>query len=303
MKIHKFKNKQPRKRNKQSVFTIILLIFLIVYCITLFGLIYWGVITAFKDYDKDYYMNNTYGLPREWIESFTYIFTKFGIGVQKSDGSIGYALLPEILLNSFLYSAGSAFFKTLIPCITAYACSRFNFKLGKFIYTCVIVAMIIPIVGSLPSEIKVASALGLYNSIPGMWVMKANMLGMYFLVMYNAFKSMPNEYVEAAKIDGANNFQVFARIGLPLIATTFGTVFLINFVEYWNDYQTPLIYLVDHPTMGLSLYTLYSGGSLIAKNPQFTISFSIVLVAPTLILFLFTHKKLMSNITVGGLKG
>ena len=293
-----------KQKNKQSAFTIILLVILIIYCITFFGLLFWGVMTCFKDFEFDFDNGNTYGFPKIWSEVFSKIFSnEFGVNVSRPDGSVGYAYVPEILGNSFLYSLGCAFFKTLIPCITAYACARFNFKFGKIIYTCVIVAMIIPIVGSLPSEVRVASTFGLYNSIPGMWVMKANMLGLYFLVMYNSFKSMPKEYVEAARIDGANNLQIFARIGVPLIATTFGTVFLINFVEYWNDYQTPLIYLQDHPTVGLALFTLYSGGYTVANNIQFVLSFSLILITPTLILFLFTHKKLMSNLTLGGLKG
>ena len=305
----KAKKQKETRKNKQSVFTVILLVFLIAYVVTLFGLLIWGIMTAFKNYNLDYALPddpNHYGLPRSITEYFSFFFNKFYMPVK---GNTEKASIFKIILNSLLYAGGSAFFKTLIPCITAYACARFNFKLGKIIYTCIILAMIIPVVGSLPSEMRVARSLGLMNSIPGIWVMKANMLGLYFLVMYNAFKAMPNEYVEAAKIDGANNFQVLGRIGLPIISTTFGTVFLLNFVEYWNDYQTPLVYLLDHPTMGFTLYALHYGQYLpqglaeYAKVTPFVISFAFMLIIPTLILFLISHKKLMSNVTVGGLKG
>lgn len=308
MKTKIIKNKEQRK-NKQSVFTVILLAFLSVYVITLFGLLLWGGLTAFKNFSLDYNLpgnTNHYGLPRNFTEYFSYFFKDF---YMPTYGNTVEANIFNIILNSFLYAAGSAFFKTLVPCLTAYACARFNFKLGKIVYTCVIVAMIIPVVGSLPSEMRVARTLGLMNTIPGIWVMKANMLGLYFLVMYNAFKAMPNDYVEAAKIDGANNFQILSKIGLPIIATTFGTVFLLNFVEYWNDYQTPLVYLYDHPTMGFTLYALHYGQYVpeglaeYAKVPPFVISFAFMLIIPTLILFLVSHKKLMSNVTVGGLKG
>lgn len=305
----KAKTRKEQRKNKQSVFTLILLAFLIIYCITLFGLLIWGLLTAFKDYELDYILPsdpNHYGLPRGITEYFTFFFTEF---YMPSFGNTVENNLFDIILNSFLYAAGSAFFKTLVPCLTAYACARYNYKLGKIIYTCIILAMVIPVVGSLPSEMRVARSLGLMNSIPGLWVMKANMLGLYFLVMYNSFKSMPNEYVEAAKIDGANNFQILGKIGLPIIGTTFGTVFLLNFVEYWNDYQTPLVYLYDYPTMGFTLYALHSGHYLpeglpeIAKAAPYVISFGFMLILPTLILFLLSHKRLMSNVTVGGLKG
>ena len=297
------------RTNKLSVSSIVILVILCIYTLALVALIGWAFMVAFQTTDRDVFdaANGTYyQMPAHFELHFAEVFEKLRLpGLE--DEAEQYFI--DILGNSLIYSILSAFLKTLVPTITAYACARYEFKTSKVVYTAILVAMIVPIVGSMPSELNLANSfrIGEYSliidNVIGTSLLKASMTGLYFFVMYSAFESMPNGYFEAAKIDGANNFQIFARIGLPLIATTFGTVFLINFVEYWNDYQTPLIYLMDHPTMGLSLYTLYSGGSLIAKNPQFTISFAIILVVPTLILFLFTHKKLMSNITVGGLKG
>ena len=207
-----------------------------------------------------------------------------------------------ILLNSLLYAIGCAFFKTLVPCLTAYSCARFNFKSSKIVYTIVLIAMIIPIVGSLPSELQMAYALNFYNRIWGLWIMSANMLGMYFFVMYSAFKAMPMGYSEAAKIDGANNFQILMTIAMPLIKNLFFTVFLINFVEFWNNYQSPQVYLPSHPTLGYTLFFQMKSNGNFSETPQL-IALAIIVFSPVLLLFLIFQEKLMGNLTLGGLKG
>ena len=161
--------------------------------------------------------------------------------------------------------------------------------------------MIVPIVGSLPSELKVAYALGFHNHIWGLWIMAANMQGLYFFVMYSAFKAMPMGYSEAAKIDGANNGQILVKIALPLIKNLFLTVLLINFVEYWNNYQSPKVYLPYYPTLGYTLFYYFNSNKfdVVAK----VIALAFIVASPVLVLFLIFQDRLMGNLTMGGLKG
>ena len=142
----------------------------------------------------------------------------------------------------------------MTPCIVAYLTAKYKFRLNKIIHTIVIVAMILPIVGSLPSELQLVKTLGFYDHMWGMFILKANFLGMYFLVFYATFKSLPWTFAEAAQIDGAGHFRTFIQIMLPLIRSTLFAVFILLFIEHWNDYYTPMVFLPEKPTMSYGLF-------------------------------------------------
>ena len=141
---------------------VVLLFGLIAYTICLFVPIIWGIITSFKG-QADFRIN-VIGLPKEWVWNYKQVYEQFVISVFTDDGTV-YIGMGEMLTNSLLYAVGCAFFSTLIPCITSYLCARYDYFLSKVIYVIVIVAMILPIVGSLPSEIRVARAIGAYDHI------------------------------------------------------------------------------------------------------------------------------------------
>ncbi len=298
MKHTKVKKLQP-KREKMNLTTRILMVLLILYAVSLFSLLLWGFITAFKG--KFDFRINVVGLPKEWVWNFKEVAEMFYVRILTPNGTrdVGVA---EMFLNGFVYAAGSAFCATLIPCITAYLCARFPYKFSKLIYTVVIVVMIIPIIGSLPAEISMSRALGMFDTIWGIWLMKANFLGMYFLVFHAAFRSVPMAYTEAARLDGAGNFSILFRIMLPLVKNTFFTVMLVNFITFWNDYQTPLIYTPSHPTIAVGMYemarTTVNGMSSIPMR----MAGSMMMLVPILVLFLFFQKRLLGNLTVGGVK-
>lgn len=289
------------KHQPFSPVTVIMLVVLIVYSLTLFGLFIWGILTAFKDPLNDF-RTNTYGLPQEWCWNFGYVFDNFKVPVANETfvGEVGFG---KMLVNSLLYALGGAFVGTLVPCITAYMCARFPYKFSKLLYATVLVVMVIPVVGNLPAEIQMARDLHLYGKIWGMWIMRANFLGMYFLVFHAAFKSQPIAYTEAARIDGANNMQILTRVSLPLVRNTFFTVMLINFIALWNDYQIPLVYLPSNPTIALGLYHLTITPTQGMNFVPMRITAAIIMLIPILITFLVFQKRLLGNLTVGGVKG
>lgn len=287
-------------RERFSPLTVIMLIVLVLYVLSLFILLVWALLTAFKE-QSDFRIN-IIGLPKQWVWNFSYVYNNFTVGVQTDTGEVMIGM-GRMYVNSILYSFGCAFFNTLVPCITAYMCAKFPYKFSKVVYTVVIVTMILPIVGALPMEIQVAQFLHLYDHIWGLWLMKANFLGMYFLVFYGVFKSLPDTYAEAAKIDGAGNLCVLIRIAMPVVRNTFFTVLLINFITFWNDYQTPLIYLPSYPTVALGVYHMATTTiNRLAYIPM-RMAGALMALVPILILFLFTHKRLLGNLTVGGIKG
>ena len=331
--------KTKEKKNKLTPLSIVLLVVLVVYCVTLLLLLLWAFITAFKvndivfDYDRFGFPN--YSAYKALLESssgfeqrvaksiiladldggalfysFRNIWKYFSITIPATMNSATKTVnMLEMYLYSFLYSLGCAATSTLIPCITAYLCARYKYKFSNVVRNIVIVVMIIPIIGSMPSEISLAQKLGLLDTVWGLWVMKANFLGLYFLVFYELFRSLPAAFTEAAKIDGAGNMQILLKIGLPLARNMIATVFLIRFVEFWNDYQTPLIFMSSYPTVARGLNELMvknsetSGTTFDPRSIPAKMAAVVMTAVPILVVFMAFQKRLMSNLTMGGVKG
>ena len=277
-----------------------LLIVLAVYVLSMFTLIGWALITSFKSPND--FRTNAIGMPEKFVWNYTFVYTKFYVSVLTESG-MEVVYMETMFVYSILYSLGCAFFQTLVPCITAYLCARFNYKFSKIVYTAVIVVMILPIVGSLPAELQMAKNTGLYDSIWGLWIMKANFLGMYFLVFYDGFKGLSMTYTEAAKIDGASNMHILLAIVLPLVKNIFFTVMLVNFIGFWNDYQVPLLYMPSYPTVAYGMYNMANTRENNLSSVPMRMTGAMLMFIPIFTLFLIFQKRLLGNLTVGGIKG
>lgn len=320
--------KAEERKAKLSPLTITMLVILVLYCIIMFILIAWGFMkslqsfwddAANKVWPKHFFWSsdtmNRYmyivegGLTKNttWLGNYAYVFKNF-VNKKPLKNDMGEILgwvdigFGKMLLYTLGYAVVGGFINTMVQCVTAYVCARYPFKFSGVVYGAVIVAMILPVVGSLPSEIAMARSLGIYDQIWGTWIMKANFLGMYFLVFHEMFKAIPASYSEAATIDGANDFQILWKIGLPLARNTFMTCFLLNFVSLWNDYQISTVYLPTHPTLAEGVHWMQQGSQIGSYSP-IALSGIFVLVIPVLVLFLCFHKRLMGNLTIGGVKG
>ena len=126
---------------------------------------------------------------------------------------------------------------------------------------------------------------------------------MGFLIFYGTFKNMPMAYSEAAKIDGASNLQILTKIMLPLAKNTFFTILLIRFIEFWNEYQGALLYLPSHPTISLGLYYMANTPDNEMVFVPMRMTASVMVLLPIIILFVTFSKRLLGNLTVGGIKG
>ncbi|MBQ8725938.1 MAG: carbohydrate ABC transporter permease [Clostridia bacterium] len=295
--------KSNEKKSKWSPLTIALFTVLALYVLIMLVMLWWVFITASKAYINDYkslkdgVASNIIGLPKQ--------FMLFSNIAEVANGFAKFTLI-EMALNTVLYSLGCSLSKVIVTCLVAYLCSRYENWCSKIVYVLVVVTMIIPIVGSQAAEIQMAKELLLYDKIWGMWIMRANFLGMYFLVFYAVFKSMPKGYYEAATIDGASDLQVMIKIALPLVKYTFLSIFLILFIEYWNDYLIPNLYLPSYKTLSLALYQQSQAQELrINKIAQVTYVMSTVLIVtiPVVLIFAIFSQRLMGNLSVGGLKG
>lgn len=296
----KFKTPKANVIKKKSPLFIVLFAILALYVVMLFMPMFWGVMTSLKD-EFDYTID---ALNFPWplaFYNYSIVWQFFKID------DTGFFMM---LVNSLLYAVGSALLQTVVTFIVAYAAARFKFFIGKVLYTIVIIGMILPIVGAQPSMLAIARQLGLYDNFPGMFLQKANFMGMYFLVFHATLSAFPKDYEEAAEIDGAGHLTILLRIMWPLSITTFSTILLLYFIKDWNDYTTPMLFLPSHPTLAYGLHYFDSLNSMTIPEmahidltqPPYKLAACVVVAIPTLILFMIFHDRLLNNVSIGGVK-
>ena len=289
-----------RKKSAHSIFVIITLFFLTIYVFSLILPLVCAFMTSFKG--NIAYLADPLGFPKKWIWRNVITAVEYFTLSVKRGGELIDIYVGRMFLYSMLYALGSAIINAFVCCVTAYATARFNFHFNAVVYGIVVFTMTLPIVGNLPSELQLLKTLNIYDHIWGIWICKANFLGLYYLVFFSAFKAMPKDYSEAAYIDGASNAAVMFRIALPLISGTFFTVVLILFVGFWNDYMVTITYLPSYPGLAYGLYEYSTSTKPAINNTPMKLAGCYILIVPILIIFLIFKDKLMGNISMGGIK-
>ncbi len=305
------------------VFTVLFVV-LCVYALFMIFMLLWGLTTSLKFYRDFEDLNNIMGFPNlDKNEMFNSREAFFRLGNYKTiienfvieRRDIYYGLgteaivhsckagFGEMLVNTLLYTVGGALIYAIVPALTAYLCAKYPYKLSKMIFVAYTFMMCMPIVGNTPFELTFLRNVGLYDNILGNYLQKMTGSGMYFFVYFAYFKGVSETYREAASIDGASELRIMTRIYFPLAVKIISTVFLIQFVALWNDYQTPLLYLPTHPTLAYGVYYV----SYEALNPTFyhtpiRIAGLMLLAVPIVILFAIFKDRLMGDISLGGIK-
>ncbi len=305
MKEKKNSNVFKRAVKGMDVFLWVLFSIVAIYVLSMLFVLYFGFINSVKSI-TDFLRGNLFGFPRSGVlygwqfSNYSSIFNEFYVQVKPLGEAPRNVYLAEMLLNSLLYSVMMSFFTIASQVMVAYAVAKYDFKGKNFLYSLAIVVMIIPIVGSLASEMEFATALGLKNSFIGVCLMRCKYPGMYFLVFYAAFKNIPWTYAEAAQLDGAGHWRIFLTLMLPMLTSTLIAVFVLQFIANFNDYYTPMIFLPDNPTMAYGLYQFKFNSQ--AEQTKI-IAGTMFTCIPMLIIFIAFRNKIMGNVNIGGIKG
>ena len=319
LKSHKNKIKQNSVTG--TIFYACICAVLILFTIVLSFVICWTLLNSLKD-GFDLEDGNYFGLPNlsaypnhGIFDNFINILLNFKIrvGLQTYYSSIfGEIVCPakevsylEMLGYTLIYAGVGALFQAVLPAIVAFMLCKYRFKVSKIIYAIALVVYIIPIVGNYPAMITLMRDLGIYNTLHGSLIQKFNFFGMYFFVFYAYFENYSDSYLEAAEIDGASQLNCLTRIALPMASKLIATVFLISFVNLWNDYQSPLLYMPSYPTLAYAIYVLCTtSGNNISIVVTSSMKFAGVICTslPIVLLFIFLKDKLMTNLSLGGVK-
>ena len=291
-----------KRKFKIAPFATVVLLLLIVYTLILIVPLVWGVNISFKTQLDA--LQNPFKLPKPFSPAnYVTVFNEFKVEIEGANFVKTTYYMENMIWFTFVYAVGCSFVNIAVVCLVAYITARYDFKICRIVDAIVIVTMILPIVGSMPSELRIMKALGLYDSLWGMMLMKANFLGGTTFLIFNVnFRSLPKDFAEAASLDGASNLAIMTKVMLPLAKTIFLTLWLLSFIQFWNDYQTPLLYFPSRPTLsyGLFLFTQATGQKVKALPVKLAACY--MLMIPILVVFVVFQKKLIGNVSMGGLK-
>ena len=319
--MEKIKKKRPRPTF--NVVFAILMALMLAYVLFILLSLGWSLMVSLKSYDDFKWNNNVLGFPSLskndvnnsigafWrLANYTDIFKNFSIPVRQPFYRFGKyqvhsgpdATILIMLGNTLLYVFGGAIIYAFMPCFTAYLCAKYNYKLSAIIFVVYTFMMCAPIVGAYPTELTFLQNSGLYDTIWGNYIQKMTGSGMYFFVYYAYFKGVSNTYREAAELDGAGEATIMFRIYFPLAIKIIFTVFLIQAVALWNDYQTPLLYLPTHPTLAYGVYYMSTNVDPKWYTTTARMAGCVILFVPIFIIFVIFRNKLMGDVSLGGIK-
>lgn len=204
--------------------------------------------------------------------------------------------------NSLIITGG-AVLGTLLSCpLIAYGLSILHWKGRDFVFFLILATIMLPNIVTLVPTFLIFRKLNMINTF---WpLILPSFFGhpFYIFLIRQFLLTLPRDLFEAAKIDGASEFQIYFRIALPLIKPVLIIVALFQFISSWNDYLGPLIYLMDEKKYPLALglpQFLDRYGTLWNQM----MAAATIAVIPTLIFFVFAQRYLLESIKFTGLKG
>ncbi len=240
----------------------------------------------------------------------------YGGVLREGEENIRFTLLPkyptlrayvELLLDSpgffvMFWNSCKQVFPVLagqlvIAVPAAWAFGQYEFKGKKVLYFFYMILMIMPFQVTMVSTYLVLSKLEILNThlaviLPGIF----STFPVFILTKF--FKSIPKALIEAAKMDGASDIQIFFRIGLPLGYPGILSVLILGFLEYWNAIEQPMTFLQDKELWPLSLYL----PNIAVDKVSVSFVASVIMMIPALLLFVFGQRYLEEGIAASGLK-
>jgi alpha-1,4-digalacturonate transport system permease protein len=210
-----------------------------------------------------------------------------------------YPLLTWVANSTYIAVFGVAI-TVFINLLCGYTFAKFHFLGRDVLFFAILGALMMPIQVILVPEFLIVSWLGLLNSHWGVILPRAaEAFGIFMVRQFMV--SIPDELLEAARLDGAGEFTIFLRIVLPLSRPVIAVLIIFTFMWRWNDFAWPLVVLTDQ-----SMFTLPLGLNLLRGevNPEWGNVMAVALVAllPMLAIFLVFQRQLIQGIASTGLK-
>jgi len=232
----------------------------------------------------DIHMN---GLSLAWGDNFIATYEKV---LTQKGGFTGDITGARMMMNSLILGIGFAVGKIVLSMMAAYAIVYFRFPMATLSFWVIFTTLLLPLEVRIMPSYQVMSDLGLLNSYTGLIVpLLASATGTFYFRQF--FKSVPEELLEAARIDGAGPFKFFIDILVPLSRTMIAAIFIIMFVYGWNQYLWPMMMTTDESFFTLmrgikSILQVWVGSNIPDYNEAFALAV-LAMLPPVAIVVIF----------------
>lgn len=227
-------------------------------------------------------------LPSEWV------FTNYATVFRQANVLRGFK-------NSFLLSGSVVFFVNLLASMAAFIIQRRESKATRWSYYTFIVGLIMPV--SIVPTIKLLMDLRLHGTYLGIILYYTGVMLPFAIFLLTGFmKSIPRELDEAAIIEGAGPWRLYAHIILPLLKPALITVTIIVTISVWNDFFGPF-YLITDSRKWTIVLQIFSFVTLYSTHWGVVFAFMVIVVSPVLIIYLLLQRYIIEGLVAGSLKG
>lgn len=221
------------------------------------------------------------------LENYRALFAREGMG--------------RYLLNSLLIAGATTLGAMVLNVLAGYAFAKLRFPGREALFRTLLAALVIPAQVAMLPLFLLLKPLGLVNSYGGVIVPAlASVFGIFLVRQYA--RSLPDELLEAARIDGAGEGRIFVSVVLPLLKPVLVTLAIFTFLASWNDFMWPLIVLADQ-----DLYTLPVALAALSRehvqDSELMMAGSVVTLLPVLGLFLALQRYYIKGLLLGSVKG
>lgn len=275
----------------RSAATLIMAVFTLYFLIPIF----WLLVSSTKTLGN---FNSTFSL---WFSptSFTDLMTNLG-HLFTYDGGI----FPRWMLNSVVYATLAGAIGTLLASMCGYALAKYHFFGREAVFNTILGGVLVPATALALPLFLIFSQLQLTDTFWSVFLPSlVSPFGVYLSRIYAA-ASVPDEIIEAARIDGSTEVRTFFTVSIRLMSPALVTIFLFQFVSIWNNFFLPLVMLRDQSLfpVTLGLYTWNSQVSQIPDIRTLVIVGALVSIIPLLVAFLSLQKFWRNGLGSGGLK-
>lgn len=249
---------------------------------------YWMIVSSFKTYGEAIQTP-----PTLWPQNFT--LENF-VRIAESEVNI-----KRYAINSIVITASIIVMQLAVMIPAAYAFAKREFPLRGFFFGFVLIAFMIP--GQI-TYISTYLMMARAKLIPSLWPQilpfGANAFGIFML--RQAFKQIPEEIVESARLDNASDVQIMLQIMLPMSKSAMVTIAMFSFISHWNEYFWPLVMTNNEKFRPLTMYVQKMRDVEFGIQWNSIMASNMILVVPVVIIFLFASKKIIESFAYRGVK-
>ncbi|MDO5550049.1 MAG: carbohydrate ABC transporter permease [Lachnospiraceae bacterium] len=275
--------------DKRKYMVMQVVIFLFIFAVALVALFpfYWMFVTAVKPIDEIFAFP-----PKLWPGKFKW--ENFALSMQRAEFGIYFK-------NSFIVTTVSTLITISINLLAGFAFAKYNFKFKEFFFMIVLSTLMIPLQVTMIPNFIIASGLGIRNTLWGIIIPPcAEAFGLFMARQF--ISDIPDELLEAGRIDGATEFQIFTRIILPNVKSLISVLVIFTVMWRWNDLQWPLIMISSDKYYTVQLGLSILNGALYV-NWNDMMSASLISILPVLAVFLIFQKQFVQGMASSGIKG